>query len=108
MLPYSNYGYVLSDMDKVKEIIIPNVKAHWKDLAYAMKYSIEDVKGFDGNGRSLEERCENLITDWLTSSHGPTPKTYQTLLNYIKKVNLLTAAAEKIENLLDRKGKWMA
>ena len=107
MLPYSNYGYVLSDveMDKVKEIIIPNVMAYWTDLAYAMKYSIQDVDGFDRNGRDLQQRCENLITDWLKGKHGPTPKTYRTLLNYIKKVNLLTAAAEKIENLLDRKGK---
>ena len=107
MSPYSNYGYVLSDvkMFKVNEIIIPNVMAHWKDLAYAMEYCIADVEGFDGNGRNLKERCNNLITNWLTTAHGPTPKTYQTLLKYIKKVDEFTAPSEEIEELIKGKDK---
>ena len=102
MLPYSNYGYVLSDVEmaNVQEIVIPNVMAYWKNLAFAMKYSIQDVAGFDGNGKNLEERCYNLITNWLTTGHGPTPKTYETLLKYIKKVNDLTAASEVIKKEL--------
>ena len=68
-------------------IVIPRVKAHWKDLAYCMRYDSE-VESFNKEGSDLHERCEKLFKNWLDTSHGPTLKTYQTLLKYIKKVNI--------------------
>ena len=87
-------------MFELNKIVIPKVMAHWKDLAYSMRYSIEDVQAFDKDGRGVCECCQQLFTNWLTTGHGPTPKTYQTLLKYIKKVDELTAASEEIEKEL--------
>ena len=80
--------------------VIPKIKAHWKDVAYAMNFSFGEVHAFDNEGRDLEERCKKLFTNWITTGHGPTPKTYETLLQYIKKVDDLTAACEEIEKEL--------
>ena len=84
-------------MGELTKIVIPRVKAHWKDLAYAMEYSIGEVDGFDRDGRDLHDRCEKLFGNWLETGHGPMPKTYQTLLKYIKDVDYLNAASEEIE-----------
>ena len=103
MLPYSNYDIVLlSDVQmwKLTKFVIPKIKAHWRELAFCTRYDIEDVDGFDKDGRNLYERCENLLTNWLKTGHNPMPQTYQTLLKYIKKVDELTATSEGIERAL--------
>ena len=87
-------------MYELINIVIPKVKAQWQNLAYAMKYNIGEVDAFHKEGRDLEECCKKLFTNWITTGHGPTPKTYETLLKYIKKVNDLTAAREEIEKEL--------
>ena len=83
-------------MRELTIIVIPRVKAYWRDLAYCMEYSIVEVDGFDRDGRNLHECCEKLFKNWLETGHGPTPKTYQTLLKYIKDVDYLNSASEEI------------
>ena len=87
-------------MYELIKIVIPKIMTHWRELAFAMRYDIQDVNGFDKNGRDLKDRCEKLLTNWLTTDHGPTPKTYQTLLKYIKKDDELTSASKEIERAL--------
>ena len=87
-------------MYELIKTVIPKVKAYWQKLAYAMKYDIAEVDPFDREGRDVEERCRKMFTNWLTTSHGPTPKTYETLLKYIKKIDNLTAAHEEIKKEL--------
>ena len=88
------------EMSDIINIVIPKVKASWVELAYSMGYSINDVKGFEGDGRSLDERCRKLFENWLTTRQGCTPKTWQALLERIKQINELTAAVEEIEKEL--------
>ena len=82
--------------------VIPKVKASWVKLAYSMGYGVNAVRGFEGGGRSLDEQCLKLFEDWLTGQ-GCTPKTWQTLLQRIKRVNELTVAAEEIKDQLSNK-----
>ena len=94
-------------MHELNEIVIPKMKAYWEDLAYAMSYSIAEVEAFDKEAKGdLHESCEKLFVNWLTTSHGPEPKTYETLLNHIRKIDTLTAESEAIEKkLTEGKGK---
>ena len=89
-----------SQMWELKQIVAPKMKAHWSDLAYCMRYTAGEVKAFKKDSHDLEECCEKLFADWLESSHGPTPKTYETLLKHIKKIDKLTAVSEEIEKEL--------
>ena len=84
-------------MWELTKIVIPKLKTQWKKIAYCMRYSIEDVDAFDQEVRNLHERCEKLLTNWLTTSHGPTPKTY---LEHIKEIDEPTAASKEIEEEL--------
>ena len=86
------------------KIVIPEVKASWIELAYSMDYSVNAVRGFEKDGRNLDEQCRKLFEDWLTTGHGCTPKTWQTLLDHLKQINDLTAAVNNIEKeLINRK-----
>ena len=93
---------LLSDVQmwELTKFVIPKIKAHWRELAFCMRYDIEDVDGFDKDGRDLHERCEKMFANWLKTGHNPMPQTYQTLLKYINKVDELTATSEGIERAL--------
>ena len=82
------------------QIVIPKIKAEWKKVAFCMRYNPGDVNGFQKDSQNVEGCCEKLFENWLTTNHGPEPKTYQTLLNHIKKVDSLAAASKAIEKEL--------
>ena len=87
-------------MWELERFVIPKVKAEWKDLAYCMRYQPEEVEAFRKDSKDLQECCEKLLTDWLTTSHDLKPKTYKRLLKYIKKIDKLTAVSKTIEKNL--------
>ena len=85
------------------DIVIPKVKASWVEVAYSMGYSVIAVRGFETDGRNSNEQCRKLFEDWLTTGHGCTPKTWETLLQQIKQVTELTAAVKEVEEQLSCK-----
>ena len=80
------------------KIVIPKIQAHWESLAYCMRYSIEEVEGF--KRENLKECCKSLFSNWLTTDHGPKPKTYKTLLEHIERIDELVAVSEAIRKKL--------
>ena len=88
------------DMWNLIKIVVPKVKASWDHVAYSMGYDVYFVKATKKDFSTLDERCEQVFTDWLTTSHGPTPKTWETLLSKLKNVDDLVAAVESIEKEL--------
>jgi len=85
---------------ELKKFVIPEVKAHWKDLAYSMGYEITDVDAIDRDGSNVGDRCTELFKDWLESPRGCTPKTWKKLIERIKNVDKLYAAADRIQKKL--------
>ena len=88
------------NMRNLIKVVIPKVKAEWEELAYCMTYEIGEVNAFKRDSRNVQECCRKLLEDWLSTDHGPVPKTYKTLLNRIKEVQALNTASEKIEREL--------
>jgi len=83
------------------KIVIPKIKAKWKDVAYSMGYKVHDVDAIATESpHNLKECCQKLLTNWLMTRHGPTPKTWHTLIEHLKQVDELTAAVEEIEKEL--------
>ena len=85
------------------KIVIPKIKADWKHLAYSLKYDIPTVKAIERDSRDSGNCCEKLFEDWLSTDYGATPKTWHTLLQKIKEVDSLFAAADDIQRELTRK-----
>ena len=89
-----------AEMFELTEIVIPKIKANWESLAYCMRYTTQEVIGFRKDSQDSAECCKNLLNNWISTGHGPKPKTYLTLLKCIKKIDNLTAASEAIKNEL--------
>ena len=87
-------------MFELAEKVIPKIKAEWEKLAYCMRYTPEEVNGFKKDAQDSAECCKNLLVNWISTDHGPEPKTYQTLLKRIKKIKSLAAASEAVEKEL--------
>ena len=81
-------------MHLLNKIVIPKIKAMWKDVAYSMGRSVYDVDAIQEESHDLKQCCQKLFSDWLKTSHHP---TWGILLKRIKEVDDLTAAAEEIE-----------
>ena len=89
-----------AQMFELIEIVAPKMMAEWESLAFCMRYTPTEVAAFNKDAKDLKECCKNLFKNWLTTSHGPKPKTYQTLLKHIKKIKNLAEASEAIEKEL--------
>lgn len=83
--------------------VIPHVKAHWEDIAYAaLDYDIPFVKATRQKYKNdVKGCCQELFEDWLTKEHGIKPKTWSKLLSQLRKVEELTGVIEEIEEKLD-------
>ena len=90
-----------AQMFELVNIVAPEVIANWETLAFCMRYTSAEVAGFEKDaGKDSKQCCVKLFRDWVTTDHGPKPKTYQTLLSHIKEINDLTNAYEKIKKEL--------
>ena len=83
------------EMRDVIDLVFPRIKAKWEYVAYRMNYKPHEVSGFMAN--DSDRSCLNLFTDWLTTDHGITPKTWYTLIKQIKAVDGLQNVAEFID-----------
>ena len=91
-------------MHLLNTIVIPKIRAKWRDVAYSMGCSVYDVDAIQEESPDLKQRCERLFSDWLKTSHHC---TWGNLLKRIKEFYDLTAAAEEIEKRLQVLGKLM-
>lgn len=100
---YIFYAFVEPKILDLINIVIPKVKPYWEILAYSMGYGIYDVKGWERDGKDSHKQCYKLFEDWLTTGRGCTPKTWEKLLERVRAVDELAAAAKVIENELSAK-----
>jgi len=94
-------------MRHLNKIVIPRIKSEWKNVAYSMNYHPYTVSAIERESYDLQDSCQRLFTDWLTTSNGPTPKTWKTLLKCMEYVDDLTAAVEEIKTRLV-KGEYLS
>ena len=88
------------EMSDLLNIVIPKIEAKWRDVAHHMRYQLYEIDAIATDHHNVRDCCVKLLTDWLTTRHPPTPKTWQTLLDHLKHVDDLTAAVEEIEKQL--------
>ena len=80
-------------------IVIPNIKAHWEEVAYVLRFKIIDVNAIKEKHKDDPKKCcQQLFIDWLSTNKGVTPKTWPTLLAKLGKVENLVAVIEEIKS----------
>ena len=88
-------------MHSLIRMVIPKVSSEWEDLAYALQYKVPTVKCIrnDHSGDS-KTCCRTLFEDWLSTDNGAKPKTWKTLLDKLREVEMLKSVTKKIEEEL--------
>ena len=90
-------------MGDLNEIVVPRIQAEWEDVAYALRYEIHMVRAVQERYREDPRKCcRGLLEDWLTTKNGTSPKTWNTLLGVLRKVNELTSVTHEIEEELSK------
>ena len=84
-------------MGDIIRIVIPNIQAEWEDVAYALCYEITTVRTIKEKCNDNPKKCcRELFTDWLSTDHGTSPKTWSTLLQKLNEIEDLAGAYSKI------------
>jgi len=65
-----------------------------------MGYDPHAIKAIHLESYDLKDCCRKLFENWLSTSHGPTPKTWKTLLEKIRDVDELSSSTDEIEEML--------
>ena len=93
------YCYLEPEMWNLYEIVVPQIMAHWEEVAYvSLRYKISTVQGIEASCKADPKKCcQALFKNWLTTSNGISPKTWETLLKQLQKVEELTASVEEIK-----------
>ena len=89
-------------MGELNKIVIPKIAAEWEDVGFALLYDISTVNNIKEKHKEDPKKCcRELFIDWLSTSHGVSPKNWSILLEKIKEVESLTRATEQILEELD-------
>ena len=91
-------------MHDFNTIVVPKVSAQWEDIAFALKYEESTVEliSTKHNGNPTK-CCKELLRNWLATSNGVKPKTWQTLLKKLEELPELNAVTEEITEKLIQK-----
>ena len=106
MANYSvNANFILPIVPKMKALskyVIPRIAFIWKNVADNLDYDINTIETIANKYRDDGERCcDGLFRDWLSTNHGATPKTWETLMKALKEINQLATAVSDIEKDLN-------
>jgi len=92
--------YIEPEMCDLVTIVIPRIKAGWIDIAYALQFKISSVDAIkEKYNNDPKNCCRDVFIAWLSTKQGISPKTWSTLLEKLKKIELSSAAEEIIEEL---------
>jgi len=85
-------------MWKLTKIVVPQIMAHWEDVAYtSLHYGIPAVEAIEAKHKGDPKKCcQDLLKDWLSTENGVGPKTWEVLLKQLKEVPELAASVEHI------------
>ena len=88
-------------MEHLVEFVIPKIKANWEDVAFILGYDSTRVDSITTQFHNDAKKCcRSIFIDWLNTSHGPSPKTWSTLLTNLRRLEDLIATVESIEQRL--------
>ena len=88
-------------MWQLNKIVVSQIVAFWKDVAYSLRYGIPIVDAIKVKHKDDPKSCcQELLEDWLSTEHGMRPKSWETLLRQLKEVSELAASVEHITEQL--------
>jgi len=89
-------------MKLINDIIVPKVSAYWHVVLVYLEYDVTFKKELEKNHKGNPRQCcTALFEDWLTSSRGVGPKTYNNLLEVLSQIPDIASSVSEIKEYLD-------
>jgi len=83
-------------MHYLNRYVIPEIQAHWEEVAYALKFTIPSVETINEKHKGDPKKCCcELLKLWL-KGYGISPKIWSTLLDKISEVQDLATVRDKV------------
>ena len=84
-------------MWELARYVIPEIMDQWQDVAqHCLYYDVSIVEVIEkGSANDPERCCSELFKDWLNTENGVGPKTWEVLLEQLKKVEY----TDKVEEI---------
>ena len=87
-------------MWQLNKIVIPQIKPHWKDLAYSLRFDIATIRLIKENHQLDPKKCcQEMFEYWITDK-GIGPKTWKKLLKEIGEIPELAEGLNDIREQL--------
>ena len=83
--------------------VVSLLAAKWETVAYILDYDTHKISAIKASKDDPEDRCQELLRDWVEDKHDDTPKTWFTLLNTIAEDDRFIRSTEKILENLEKK-----
>ena len=83
--------------------VVSLLTAKWKTVAFILDYDITKINTIKASNEDPEDRCQELLSDWVENKHDGASKTWFTLLNTIAENEAFTMSIEKILEKLENK-----
>ena len=88
-------------MERLHQLVIPNVAAEWKMVADYLDFTLLLIKTIEQQCRNDPIKCcTELFREWLSSDYGVGPKTWSTLIKTLKGITQLSTVTKEIEQKL--------
>ena len=88
-------------MKCLHQLVIPNVAAEWKIVAYYLEFTLPMIKIIEEKFRNDPVKCcTELFEQWLSGDYGVEPKTWSTLIVALKEIEQLSTVTKEIEQKL--------
>ena len=93
------------DMKLINDIIAPKVSAYWHVILVHLEYDVAFKKELEKKHKSDPRQCcTALFEDWITSSRGVGPKTYNKLLEVFSQIPDIASSTAEIKRCLEKEG----
>ena len=88
-------------MKWINRIVVPRIAPHWKEVAYELLIPDESIETFKSDSKGdTKGCCLKMLRAWLHTGIGESPKTWNTLMAAVDKVENLKRATEDIKEQL--------
>ena len=83
--------------------VVSLLAVKWETVAYILDYDTTKINTIKALKDDPEDRCQELLRDWVEDKHDDAPKTWFTLLNTIAEDKSFTRSTEKILEKLEKR-----
>ena len=93
--------FLVPKMKLLHSIVIPKISSEWKTVADFLELEFSIIEAIEEKCKNDSVKCcQEMLREWLKSDHGLQPKTWSTLIQTLKAIQILCTVGKEVEQEL--------